>query len=1066
MASLIHKLANQSWAWLLLATAYGLPLTSPLWRLTAVPCTHDGHLHYHRVAAMRYAWEQGVYFTRWLPDLAFGYGYPFFVYREPAPLYMALWPHLLGVPLPAAENLFYALTILACGWFMFLWANDLFGRRAALVAAVAYMSAPYVLIDALVRGNAPESLALPLFPFLLWSGRRWLLGRQSRYLIAGVLGLALLSFGHNISTLIFAPTLLVYLLAVGWINRLPVKAILGRVALLTGLGLGVAFFYTGGALLEMDQVTLQQSTTTRNNDWRYNFASVGEILAPVAAEDPNLINPPLPFRLGWVSLGLALLGSTGLLWLRGQDSTERERRLHILLMILATIGYLFMALPLSRPLWEALPLIDFVQFPWRFVGRAALPVAFLAGVPFSESFVERFAKSLYIAGTRTNADKRGGEHRWVNGAVLLATVLLVAETLPNLYPAYCQEAPYPTITDVHTYERVTGLVGVDPEGSYFPRTVRQRPQGSALEGAYERGRLPQRFDGTVLPEGAAIERVEYQPLSAVVELNTPTPFTARYLSFAFPGWQAEVDGQGVTITPGDPDGLITFPVPAGAHTIAVRWTATPLRIALSGVSGLALLLTVAAAVWFSRRPLASVAPVPLSRSSPSFLVIAFLIAFGLLALKLLVIDRMDNPLRRTGSPVVDQSTALQAGELRLDGYHLSRANVPAGETFDIELAWTAVARPQAEYQSAVSLVGPEGLTWSDKDIARPRIYEDAAPTHFWEPGQWAWDSHEVPVLAGTPPGVYDIVVTLFDLETLQPLTVVDLNGGTVGPTAVVGQLEVTNPVEPPHFTPQYPLPDGGAAVAGLEMRLLGYNQDRTEAIPGDIVLLTLFWEREGEAAASFTLSLLDEAGQSVHSWELPITRPDFPPEQWTADQRLRGQYLVRLPASLADGRYQFLLQDTLPLGELSVTAPERLFSPPPIETPLTADFIEATEPVIQLSGYTLTSVDNSQLTIDNSQLLTLVWQSLAETETSYRVFVHVVDEAGQIVAQSDGEPANWTRPTTSWTAGEYIVDEHILMLPAGVPPEQLSIRVGLYDPDSGQRLLTDGGAADFITLEP
>jgi hypothetical protein len=65
---------------------------------------------------MRHAWENGLFFSRWLPDLAFGYGYPFFVYREPVPLYASLLLHLLGIPLPAAENLLYILCILAAGW--------------------------------------------------------------------------------------------------------------------------------------------------------------------------------------------------------------------------------------------------------------------------------------------------------------------------------------------------------------------------------------------------------------------------------------------------------------------------------------------------------------------------------------------------------------------------------------------------------------------------------------------------------------------------------------------------------------------------------------------------------------------------------------------------------------------------------------------------------------------------------------------------------------------------------------------------------------------------------------
>ncbi|HEY1407565.1 MAG TPA: hypothetical protein VF434_01415, partial [Promineifilum sp.] len=88
--------------WLFLVILLGLPLITPLLNWSAVACTHDGHLHYHRVAAMAHAWENGIYLSRWLPDVAFGYGYPFFVYREAAPLYAVLLPHLAGLPLPAA----------------------------------------------------------------------------------------------------------------------------------------------------------------------------------------------------------------------------------------------------------------------------------------------------------------------------------------------------------------------------------------------------------------------------------------------------------------------------------------------------------------------------------------------------------------------------------------------------------------------------------------------------------------------------------------------------------------------------------------------------------------------------------------------------------------------------------------------------------------------------------------------------------------------------------------------------------------------------------------------------
>ncbi|RMD52342.1 MAG: hypothetical protein D6835_02065, partial [Candidatus Thermofonsia bacterium] len=386
----------------LLVTLLGLPLVTPLLKWTAVPCTHDGHLHYHRVAAMKYAWEQGLHFTRWLPDLAFGYGYPFFVYREPAPLYAVLLPHLLGLPLPAASNLFYALTILACGWFMYLWVRDILGEKAALVSAVAYMAAPYVLIDALVRGNSPESLAMPLFPLLLWAGRRWMLNGRLRSFLITTFGIALLAFSHNISLLIFTPTLLVYLLAISLHQRQKWQTTAGRIILVFGLGLGITAFYTGGALLEMGEVTLQQSTTTRNNDFHYNFATAAEIFAPPAPEDPQLLNPPLYIRLGWIPTALAAIGTLLVMADFAKKAAKRAKddpkksfvrvfsaesltavQLHTLLMLLGTAVFLFMSLSASLWLWENVPLIDFVQFPWRFVGRAALPIAFLAGLPFA-----------------------------------------------------------------------------------------------------------------------------------------------------------------------------------------------------------------------------------------------------------------------------------------------------------------------------------------------------------------------------------------------------------------------------------------------------------------------------------------------------------------------------------------------------------------------------------------------------------------------------------------------------------------------------------------------------------
>lgn len=1030
---------------LALVTLFAMPLLTPLMRWALSICTHDGHLHYHRVVAMLHAWRNGLFFSRWLPDLAFGYGYPFFLYREPLPLYLSLWPHLLGMPLPAAVNLFYAACIVAAGWFTYLWVRDIFGARAGLVAAVAYMAAPYQLIDALVRGNQVESLALALFPLILWAGRRFVLSGQTRWFLTATLGLATLAVSHNISLLLFTPALVLYLFFCGWAGDLGKRTLLWRAGVVVGLGLTLTSFYTAPAVLEIDEVSLVLSTNNRNNDFRFNFATPGEIFAPVTPEDPGLINPPLPLRLGWMPTALALLGLLSFWRLQG-----REQKGHVLFMGAGAIIYLFFALAASRPLWEAAPLIEFVQFPWRFVGRAALPVAVLAGAPFAAGgIVPTLNRLPRVIGSLV--------------PVMIAVIVLIVESLPLLYPAYCVEDPYPTIHNVHTYEQASGMVGVDPVGSYFPVTVAQRPQTSPLLADYEAGRTPQRFDVSSLPSQAELLHVAYDRLGATIEVDSPQPFQARYLTFAFPGWRATVDGDRVPITPEDPSGLITFPVPEGQHTLRVEWGLTPLRAVFGALSVLAALGVMGAAFYQRRRGEDQHLPVaqPAEQAiAPRGLAVLALLALLLLGGKLLLVDRVPNPLRRAAPPPVTHQTDIAAGGLQLAGFNLSREAIPSGQSFDIDLAWQVQDTPGLVLQSNVWVRDAQGIIWSERETYRPRMYEDAPPTQQWLAGQWAWDSREVHLLSGTPPGRYELVLTLFNLDDLQPLTLVQ-PGNAAGPEAVIGEIDVLPPEAQPQFQPSESV---SATINGLQ--LLGYNQDRDQARPGDPLLLTLFWERAGggaEPPAELTLRLLNATGAEMRSWQIPPAHPAYEPARWQRGERVRGQHLLRLPATLDSGVYNLWLEDVA-LGALSIEAPVRL-----LEDPVFGHGVDQTlGDAANLVGYDVTPVDTLAALQDDPPAVLdvrLVWRALAEMDISYVVFVHLVDEDGAIIAQSDAEPAQWQRPTTGWSPGEYIVDEHSISLPAQLPDANVALRVGLFDPGSGERLLLPDGS-DAVLLQP
>jgi hypothetical protein len=119
---------------------------------------------------------------------------------------------------------------------------------------------------------------------------------------------------------------------------------------------------------------------------------------------------------------------------------------------------------------------------------------------------------------------------------------------------------------------------------------------------------------------------------------------------------------------------------------------------------------------------------------------------------------------------------------------------------------------------------------------------------------------------------------------------------------------------------------------------------------------------------------------------------------------------------------------------------------------------------------TLVGVDlqpeTANLTPGTTLTATLVWRAEAEVNTSYRVFVHLIGRDGELLAQSDGIPAGWTRPTTSWLAGEYVTDTHTLDVPTDAPAGEYTLQAGLYNP-GGERLKTPDGtdAIPLATLE-
>lgn len=84
--------------------------------------------------------------------------------------------------------------------------------------------------------------------------------------------------------------------------------------------------------------------------------------------------------------------------------------------------------------------------------------------------------------------------------------------------------------------------------------------------------------------------------------------------------------------------------------------------------------------------------------------------------------------------------------------------------------------------------------------------------------------------------------------------------------------------------------------------------------------------------------------------------------------------------------------------------------------------------------------------------LALYWEAKKGIEREYKVFIHLIDENGQLVAQRDSQPQGGSKPTSGWEAGEEIEDHYGVWLSEGVLPGEYELVMGLYEPSSGQRL--------------
>ncbi len=256
--------------------------------------------------------------------------------------------------------------------------------------------------------------------------------------------------------------------------------------------------------------------------------------------------------------------------------------------------------------------------------------------------------------------------------------------------------------------------------------------------------------------------------------------------------------------------------------------------------------------------------------------------------------------------------------------------------------------------------------------------------------------------------------------------------------------------------------------------LLGYELPSRRVKAADGVSILLYWQAMARMRQSYTMFVrLLDAEQQVWAGYDRLPREIYSTILWLPGEVVTDGFILPIDPDTPAGIYNLvlglyseedkaaisipLMHNGAPTEATSVTlGPIKIGPTPDGVTPpgvtlasfqpqIAQNDMFGDNPIISLRGYDL-DIDAGKLS------LTLYWRSEAVTEIGYTRFIHLRDEQGNTVAQSDGLPGGGNYPTMLWDPDEVIVDQATINLPPDLISANYTLVVGLYDPATGQRL--------------
>ena len=1000
--------------------------------LRQMPYSADGLLQLHRTVALEHSLRvDHPFWPRFSSGLVYGYGAPLFNFFPPLAYYPASLLHNLGLSFLAAWLLsMSAYTVLAGAGMFFLgrlWTRSELG---GWMAAAAYVYSPYLLFDSVTRGATAELAALAALPFAFYGLTRLAFaGRRRDFLIA--LGSVVIFIPlHTIVTLLGGALLALYCLLLAWRADDGWRVLL-RLALAGALALLLTAFYWLPALLETAVIKLPLITEQLGHiDVTRHLRSLSEVLAHPQTADPTQQNRALPIALGWPQLLLAAIGAL-LSW----PTRYRPYRSLMIALWLAVGFFVFLNTRASAWLWQNIPLIGFSQFPWRTLGLASLLLALLAAAG---------ARLLWLS-----LDERRGKLVVIS----LFPAMLLLYALPWTYTLYRDDVYPQDIRDAQAFERSGGQLSLSSYAEYLPVSA----DASQLDAE----RLIARFEASdaierLLPS-ATLEIVEarWGGTAAALRLRSAEAQTLVFDWLYLPGWSAAIDGAPVAVFPSAPAGLLALEAPAGEFELRLSLRPTAAQSLANGLSALGLGAALLALLfWRARAPAANHERCE-RETERRWLLIFAAIGCALFLLKAIILDAADTPAKRSrfGEAGAAEALANFGGAIDLIAVEAPR-EVIRQPTATFKLYWRLRDAPlEPDYSSVIRMRDPQGMVVAQASSFMP----GGIATSNWLPGAYIEDRIELELPPFTPllPEAYSVEISLYDSQSLRALSLINAAGDPQDVKYTIGALPLR--LSDADFEARNILPLPAERAEALAS-LIEAPALPAEATAGDVLELSWVWQklRASDHDVMARLIWIDEGGEEVAAAVLPLVKGyDF--AAWRIGEANRGHHQLVVPASLQAGRYGLgispldaegrPLGDMIPLNSaMTVAVPQREFEAPPFDTEARAEWANG----IVLHGFSL----------DATGAVDLVWGTRRQLLESLHLFAQALDDKGRIAGQWDGVPADWTRHTTSWLAGEYITTSHFFALPAG----EYQLRLGWYAPHSGERVKI--GETDQLLLEP